>query len=258
MFVKVLLPFAFILCSFQLAAQPKPVIRIALAEDFYPFYGTNADGAPVGASFEIAQSVLARLGYDVRVTKYTDMKASLNALDSGSQDLMVNLSETPERAKFALFTSTPHIYETQDLIARADSPIGFDGLLINIAQFNIGIVYGWTYGPDFDSSNFLTKTPVLDSVTQLKGLLSGRFDLAINNRQYFMSRAETLGVDTAFMVLQPSVYELPVTLAVSRKYPDATGFRDSLENEVSRFIHTEEYRSILAKYGFDTIAPEVM
>ncbi|TCK09111.1 substrate-binding periplasmic protein [Marinobacterium mangrovicola] len=236
--------------SFLAAAETAPIIKIAMPEDFYPFYAVERDGTPTGASYEIAAAVLEKLGYAPQVTQYSDMRGALQSMASGSQDLMVNLTPTPDRDKLALFTSTPHIYETQDFIARADSPIEYNGRLLSVAQFKIGVNYGWTYGPEFDATHYLTKAPVLDSMAQLKGLLSGTFDLAINNQQYFLSSAEKLGVSNAFKVLTPSVYVLPVNLAVSRRMQGAEAFRDQLEREVAEFISTPEYLLILSKYGF--------
>lgn len=248
--VRLSIIFALAVFSVQISAQQRPVIKVAMPEDFFPFYALDREGTPSGASFEIAQAVLEKLGYETRVTQYSDMRGALQSIAAGQQDLMVNLTPTPEREKLALFTTTPHIYETQDLIARADSPIEYNGRLISVAQFKIGVNYGWTYGPEFDSTHYLTKSPVLDSLAQLKGLLSGTFDLAINNQQYFLSSAETLGVRNAFKVLTPSVYVLPVNLAVSRRTANASELRDLLEHEVAQFVRTPEYQKILAKYGF--------
>ncbi|WP_432695186.1 substrate-binding periplasmic protein [Marinobacterium sp. YM272] len=248
--VRLILALALAVFSYQVRAAEKAVIRIAMPEDFYPFYAVDRDGTPGGASYEIAEAVLEKLGYEAQVTQYSDMRGALQSMAAGSQDMMVNLTSTPERDKLALFTSTPHIYETQDLIARADSPIEYNGRLLSIAQFKIGVNYGWTYGPEFDSTHYLTKAPVLDSVAQLKGLLSGTFDLAINNQQYFLSSADRLGVRSAFKVLTPSVHVLPVNLAVSRRMPNAEAFRDQLEQQVRQYITTPDYRLILRKYGF--------
>lgn len=249
-FFKLILPIVLGVWSFQLIAEEKPTIRVAMAENFYPFYGMDAEGVPVGASMEIAETVLGRLGYDVRVTQYSDMRSVLEALASGRQDLMVNLTKTPERSKIALFTSTPHLHETQDMIVRADSRITLSDRLLDLTRFRIGVVFGWTYGPEFDAAHFLHKEPVLDSTAQIKGLLAGRFDLAVNNRQFFMNRAESLGIINAFKVLEPAVYTLPVNIAVSRKFESATALRDRLEQAVSDFIQTEEYTLIQQKYGF--------
>lgn len=249
-FFKLILPIVLGLWSFPLIAEEKPTIRVAMAEDFYPFYGMDAEGVATGASIEIAEAVLARLGYDVRVTQYSDMRSVLEALASGRQDLVVNLTKTPERSKIALFTSTPHLHETQDMIVRADSRITLSHRLLDLARYRIGVVFGWTYGPEFDAAHFLHKEPVLDSTAQLKGLLAGRFDLAVNNRQFFMSRAESLGIDNAFKVLEPAVYSLPVNIAVSRKFERSSELRDRLEQAVSDFIQTEDYTRIQKQYGF--------
>lgn len=255
--IKVILACALLVLGSSVAAADKPTVRVAVPDDFYPFYGTGEDGKITGISIEVARAVLANLGYSMKIAQYSDMRSCLDAMAAGRQDLMINLTETAERRKLALFTQTPHVFETQDLIVRADSTLGYDGELPGISESKIGINYGWTYGPAFDGADYLDKEVVLDSNAQLKGLLSGQFDVVLNNQQYFLNRAEKLNILGAFKVLSPSVYVLPVNIAVSKKYSNAAEFRDKLEREVSRFVKTEEYRQIELKYGFDSSLAEM-
>ncbi len=237
--------------SFSVAAESRPVIRIAMPENFYPFYAINADKEPVGASYEIVAALLNKLEYQIEVTQLSDMKSTLQALETGHQDLMVNLTETPSRAEIALFTSTPHLFESQDLIVRADSPLAFKGRLLDLAPYRVGVIAGWTYGANFDNAGFIQKQPVTDSIAQLKGLFAGRYDIAINNQQFFLSTARQLGVEQALKVIKPSVFELPVTIAISRQHIDAEALRDRLENALRQFVFTPQYREILTRYGFE-------
>ncbi|MDO3386370.1 transporter substrate-binding domain-containing protein [Gilvimarinus sp. SDUM040013] len=241
----------------QTATAEDTVIRIAVADDFYPFYRKEADASFSGASVEVAKSVFASLGYNLRITQYRDMRSALEAIATGRQDVMINLTETSERAKIALFTTTPHVYETQDIIVRADARINFDGNLLDLASYRIGVIFGWTYGAEFDAADFLTKEPVLDSKAQLEGLLSGQFDVALNNQQYFMAEAKQLGIGNVFKVLPPSVYVLPVNMAVSRKYPGAIELRNDLDRELARFVSSEEYAQIMTQFNLAKPGAEV-
>ncbi|WP_428773135.1 substrate-binding periplasmic protein [Vibrio sp.] len=245
----VLVQFVFAVLSFEVAA--KPALRVVFPDDYYPFYYRDAAGDYKGASFEIVSQLCRNLGYDVKVTQLSSMRLMLDDLGSGKQDVSVNLTTTPERAKVALFTSVPHIYESQNLISRADNNVNFQGRLIDLSRYRFGPILGWTYGPQFDNAEFLNKAYVNNSVDQLKGLLSGRFDFAINNPLYFRNMALKLGVSRAFKVLEPAVFTLPVTIGVSRQYPQAAQLVQDLEQELVRFQAQAAYKEILTRYGFE-------
>ncbi|WIO73220.1 transporter substrate-binding domain-containing protein [Porticoccaceae bacterium LTM1] len=245
-----LLPVHFLVYLPANAETTQPTLRIAIPEDYPPYYYRDKDGQFRGASFEIAQLICKRLGYHINVSQLDNMRTVLAEMDAGRQDLNINLTATPERLEVALFTKTPHIHEAQNLIVRADTDINFDGKLVPLARYRFGPIFGWTYGPQFDQAAFLDKSYVNNSSEQLRGLLSGQFDIAVNNREFFIYTAREMGVTRAFRVLDPPVYNLPVTIAVSRQYPGAEKLVSKLEREVSQLIKEDAYQEILARYGF--------
>lgn len=230
--------------------EDKKLIRIALAENFQPYYYQDENGVFQGASFEISETVLKNLGYQTQITQFPSMKVALREIELGNQDLNVNLTITPEREKIARFTQTPHIFETQNIIVRADSSISYSGSLDELTDYRIGINYGWTYGPEFDRNKKLDRVYVNNSPEQLRNLLSGRFDIAINNPQFFSHLAKDVGAKNGFKILTPEVYALPVNMAVSRKYFDAESLITKLNHEIARFKKSSQYKQILKKYGF--------
>lgn len=238
------------LASFAYASPP--ILKIAMPEDFPPYYYLDTDGSFKGVSYDIAIHISEKLGYQVEVTQLPNMRQLLLALGDGKQDLSLNLTATTERLKLAYFTSTPHVFESQHLIVRSDSPIKYDGDLKSLSRYKFGPIFGWTYGDQFDSAAYLTKDYVNDSRQQLKGLLSGRYDIAVNNPQYFQQIISSLGINPIFRTLEPALINLPVTMAISKKYPDAEKVIAAFEAEIARFIQTPEYQAILQEYGFDT------
>ena len=235
-----------------LAKESRPIIKIGIPEHYPPFYYLDSDGEMRGASFDIVAHILKTQGYGIEVTQFANMRSLFNEMTLGRQDVIVNLTATEDRKKIALFTQTAHIYETQDFIVRADSQIQFSGKLLSVANFRFGNIYGWTYGPQFDGANYLNKVYVNDSVEQLKKLLSGQYDIAVNNKLFFYRISEQLNVENAFKVLSPSIYQLPVTIAVSRKYPNAQKLVSQLEAGVQSFKQTKQYQAILKQYGFES------
>ncbi len=253
--VSVVCFIALSLSSIVFAKDDKPLIRIGVPENFAPFYFQDSEGAYKGASYEVAVSLLNSLGYRVETTQYPNMRQLLAQIAIGQEDIVVNLTATESRRKVALFTQTPHIYESQDVIVRADSNIRFDGKLLQLSPYRIGTIFGWTYGPDFDSAEYLDREFVNSSEDQIKGLLAGNFDMAINNKQFVQGVSRELGVSGAFKALDTSVFILPVTIAVSKVHPNADSLVRQLEEAVIKFRKTDEFKSILTRYGFD---PEIL
>ncbi|MCX4189615.1 transporter substrate-binding domain-containing protein [Methylophaga sp. OBS3] len=227
-----------------------PSLKVVIPEDFPPFYYHDLDGSFQGVSYEVAVLVSEKLGYQLDITQLPNMRQLLLALESGQQDLSINLTETAERSKLAYFTQTPHVYESQHLIVRGDSNIEYNGDLKSLTNYSFGPIFGWTYGKQFDSATYLTKDYLNDSKQQLKGLLSGRYDIAVNNPQYFQETISSLGINPVFKVLSPALINLPVTMAISKKHPDAEKVINAFEQEIARFIQTPDYLAILQKYGF--------
>nr|WP_246624652.1 transporter substrate-binding domain-containing protein [Oceanobacter mangrovi] len=233
-----------------LPVQARPVLNVAICDDFPPFYYRDEDGSLRGASYEIALELAGRLGYDMRVSQFATMRLMLAELESGRQDLAVNLTATPERQQLALFTQTPHLIESHHLIARADNRLEFDGQIGSLSRYRLGLILGWTYGAALDNAAYLDKSYASSSVEQLKSLIAGRFDLAVNNPQFMLYLAHQLGISKSIRVIEPAVFELPVTMAVSRRYPRAEQLRNALEAAIQQFRQEAGYQEILQRYGF--------
>jgi ABC-type amino acid transport substrate-binding protein len=240
--------FLFSLSHGAFAAQP--VIKVAVPENYPPFYFKDTDGTFKGVSYEVATHVFNKLGYQIEIKQLSSMRTLLSALKDGRQHVSINLTATDERSELAYFTQTPHVYESQHLITRADSQIRFTGDLQTLTDYRFGPIFGWTYGPKFDRSTNLDKEFVNNSVQQLKGLLSGRYDIALNNPQFFSVTATSLGIASAFRLLEPAVYTLPVTMAVSKSYPEAEALVAAMEKEIALFVKSDSYKQILERYGF--------
>ncbi|EWH10414.1 amino acid ABC transporter periplasmic protein [Catenovulum agarivorans DS-2] len=225
-------------------------LRVGAPQDFPPFYYVDNNGVFKGVSYEVFSLIANQLNYQIELTRYPNMRLLLAELEAGQQDVVMNLSATDERNKIALFTKTPHIYETQDLIVRADSSVAYTGQLLQLAPYKLGVIYGWTYGDQFDTAKYLKKRFVNDSQEQLRGLFAGRYDIALNNQHFFRKLSDKLGLNSAFKVLTPSIYKLPVSIAVSKKHPQAEALIKQIEQQVQVLIKTDAYKQILQRNGF--------
>ena len=232
------------------SAETKPILRVGLSDNFAPFYYRDENGDFKGASYEIVTHVAKSLGYDIAVTQLSSLGMVLAGLDSGQVDLCVNLTDTLERREVAVFTSIPHIYESAHLIVRKDSPISFNGDLNTLLDYRFGPIVDWTFGAEFDGNDSLKKVYVNNSTEQIQGLLAGRFDIALNNPQFYEHHSKSLNLNHPFRVLEPALFNLPVSVGVSKRYGGADTLIQELDDAIASFIHQPEYRAILEKYGF--------
>jgi len=216
--------------------------------DFPPFYFREGNQYK-GATIEIVKELFSRLGYSLELES-VPMNRILNGLDSGKYHISPNMTETKQRSKVAIFTQVPLLMETQDLIIRSKSNIKFHGNLRDLDHYKFGAILGWTHGPHFDNADYLHKEYRKNITHQMKSLEAGRFDIAINNKQFFIQMARKQGISNSFKVLTPSSYALPVTIAISKKITNAKQVVIELDRELLKFKKEKKYKSILKKYGF--------
>jgi len=227
-------------------------LKLAMPDNFPPFYYQDQSGAFHGASIEIVSQLCRDLGYQVEVTQFQDMRSMLSAIAKGQQDIAINLTATKERLDIALFTETPHVTETHNLIVRSDFAENFSGNLSELDHLRFGAISGWTFGPEFDNATYLKKGYATNTREQMSGLLAGSYDVVINNPQSFLYLTKQMQLSSAFKVLEPSVYQLPVTIGISKRHPEAADLKARLEQAVKEFRTTRQYQEILLRYGFSS------
>ncbi|GEM_PF-2368496 len=242
--------FSMVLLTFSARAEQEKVIRIAMADDYAPFYFKTENGY-AGISYELASHLLEGLGYTLINQQYETMEEVLKKMEEGEADVVVNLTETRSRKKIAHFTNQPHIYETQDLIVRSNTQLAYNGELSRLKDFRIGIIFGWTYGPEFDNADFLNKVLTNSPRNQLVELLAGQYDIIINNKASFLQQASELKLSRAFKIIEPSVYALPVKIAVSHRYQNSQNLIQSLNQALDVFLSSKKYRQLRLKYQFE-------
>ncbi len=232
----------------KISLSPGDEVVTAVTKDFYPFYYKTADGYK-GASVEVVEELFHRLGYTLTFVE-APMKRLLKGLGSGEFHIAPNLTGTPSRRLVANFTSIPHVYESHDLIVLKESKIEFDGNLEALKDYSICAISGWTHGPGFDDADYLNKKYRLTVIQQLQSLVAGRFDMAVNNREHILFLAKNHKIENKIKVLSPSIFELPVTMAISKRLKNSSELVEQLDRELIQFKKEQKYKDIMQFYGF--------
>ncbi|MCH1919669.1 transporter substrate-binding domain-containing protein [Shewanella sp. A3A] len=229
-------------------------LHLAIPDNYPPFYYRNDDGFG-GISIDIAKQVCQQLGYQLQLTQVANMSVLLNAMAAGKYDLSPNLTASDSRSKQLLFTHTPHVYETDMLFVRADSPLTTRPALTQLAGYRIGVIAGWLYNEEFDNATYLSRVYVNDSVQQLYSLFSGQFDMLVSDQASFTQLVREQNVSNAVRPLLPALSFQPVNMAVSRAIPNAAPLVQQLDEAIAAFVKTPAYQQLLQQYGL-TLPPE--
>lgn len=130
-----------------------------LKGETYIFVGSNfpvlseksPDGTLQGIGIEIARIICKRLGHTPDIQLYPWNRAQA-MVKLGMADVLIAPYKTPEREKWMDFSATPFFEDESCFFVRPDSQISWDGNLVGIRQYRIGMVPSWSVGPDFENA----------------------------------------------------------------------------------------------------------
>jgi polar amino acid transport system substrate-binding protein len=171
----ILLLAAACLVSVPLSGQSK--LLTAVADAWPPFIDQNRPGQ--GLSMEIIQAALGSQGYGVSLQTMPWARA-MQAVINGEADMLPDAWLTPERTANLLFSEA---YATNSIvfIKRKGDPFEYAGL-DSLAGKTVGTVRGYGYNAAFLAAGGFTRLPSYDLVTNVRRLLAGNLDLALEDR----------------------------------------------------------------------------
>ncbi len=99
--------------------RQNPVIRVHNEDNFEPF-SFYEDGQPVGHSVDFIRMLAQRVGLEVEFVSGHSWNDYLEMMRSGQIDVMTNIVQSPDRARYMHFT-TPYLRLAQGIFRRQDS-----------------------------------------------------------------------------------------------------------------------------------------
>jgi two-component system, NarL family, sensor histidine kinase EvgS len=97
----------------------KKTLRVAVKPNWGPIDVVQGDGLYTGMSGDYMQLVARRLGLGLEATQYLSQNDALQAMRTGSADILPALARTPEREMFIAFTQ-PYLDMPNGFFARRD------------------------------------------------------------------------------------------------------------------------------------------
>lgn len=208
-------------------------------------------GKPAGIAYEIVTEAMKTAGHTVSV-EIMPWARALDTVKEGGADAIFTAYKTPEREQFLNYSTEVLVPQVVSFFVTKDSAITFDGDLAKLGKAKIGVVNQISYGSVIDDA---IKSGVLanveksnDSDSNVKKLLSGRFDVMPSNRyvaQYFLKQQGALD---QVKELTPEAQNLPSYIAFT-KARDTAKLRADFDAGVAAMKASGAYQQVLDKYA---------
>lgn len=244
------------LCSFLLIAvigfnvvsQNLTAVRV---DANYPPYEMVVDGKLTGLHIDLVNEIARQLNLNITFESLPWARA-INMVETGTADVITYIGKTAEREGFLYYNDgnvlSSSNYALMILKSRADD-IKFTGNLRSVAEYNIGVLRGYSYGDNFDKADFLQKSPVNDTEQLMNMLKASRIDIAMIDEPEYFQQINT-GNWNDFVLLYPVVTSRLYYIGFS-KASNLEPLSNKFAEALAKFKETSEYQDILKKYGLN-------
>ncbi|NBA98588.1 ABC transporter substrate-binding protein [Pseudomonas sp. R5(2019)] len=186
----------------------------------YPVYPpiSWSDGSQVrGVAPNVVKAVFGKLGYQVETVVLGNWQRCLLDAAQGRVDVVLAYS-SPEREQSLQFSQVPVLREEVAVFVNRRHPVQFNRL-DDLAQYRGGLLFGESYGPDFD--RFVARHGniewVAGSQQNFGKLIRGRIDFITHERRTGLLYVEHLPGAADIQALPKALSVDYLRLAVSRR-----------------------------------------
>lgn len=203
-----------------------------------------------GMASEILQEIATRLDWQLQVIYQPWLRTREDA-ETGKCDLIYTILDKPEYRAFAIFPKQYLSERKNVLVSRKSSKLRYDGDLQAFMQrHSIGTYRDKAVSPLFDQLK-LQPWARLDYANtaedNLRKLLVGRFDAAVENSATAIYELKKLGALDQAEILEPPLLITPAYVAFSKR-GRATAYVEDFDRELKAFKATPAYAGIVARY----------
>lgn len=182
-------------------------------------YEFEENGVVKGISVDIVEEAFTRMGYKV-IKKILPFSRAIEMLKNGEIDMITDVKNTIKYQEIGVFSKEPIITTYTSLFVKSDSDIVFNGDILTLESYKIGVIRDYTYGKNFDVAvkNKLIKTEAVDDKMQnINKVLDNRLDMCIENRLVLLETLKANNKDESLKELKPEVNQTPVYAWFSKK-----------------------------------------
>ncbi len=199
----------------QKATEKSVIIASA---DWAP-YEFEENGEIKGISVDIVEEAFNRMGYKV-TKKILPFSRAIELLKNGEIDMITDVKNTIKYQEIGIFSKESIITTKTSLFVKSDSNIKFDGNILELEPYKIGVIRDYTYGEAFDNAvkNKTIKVEEVDDKLQnINKVLDDRLDICIENRLVLLDALKATNNEGKLKELKNEVNETPVYAWFSKK-----------------------------------------
>ncbi len=212
-------------------------------------YGYVENGKAVGFEIEIFAAVMKNMGIKVEFL-HQPWKRCLYSVKNGIADVVISTLKVNERTEYLYYPEEPISISRTALFTAIDKDIVFNGSLEGLKNFTIGVTNGFSYGPSFDSCDFLKKDASTETEAVVTKVLLGRNELGVGNVAVVKTIAKRNNASHKIRFLEPLLHsqKLYVGFSKAKKHKNLT---TDFSIALSEFRRSTEYKNIMEKYSLD-------
>lgn len=152
---------------------------VVVSDENFPPYNFWQNGQRAGIDHEIAEAVLTHIGVKGEHLAVPWSRVLLS-LDENKVDMAFQLVGNPERfAKYVMIG--PFRTASWMFAVPMDSKMKEWETYEDLRGLTVGVVQGFSYAPDFNSAQFLTKETSIDNMTLIRKLVQKRIDITVGD-----------------------------------------------------------------------------
>lgn len=182
-------------------------------------YEFEANGEIKGISVDIVDEAFKRMGYKVK-KRILPFSRAIEMLKNGEIDMIPDVKNTIKYQEIGEFSKEPIIITYTSLFVKSDSNIEYNGNILDLEPYKIGVVRDYTYGKEFDEAvknNILKTEAVDDKLQNINKVLDNRLDMCIENRLVLLETLKATNNENKLKELTPEVNQTPVYAWFSKK-----------------------------------------
>lgn len=209
-----------------------------------------------GVLTDIVTAAFERAGHDTSIIYYPKKRA-VNMAASAKADILIGANYSEEGEETFIF-SQPYYSTYVGFIALKSLGLEEYNSLHDLAKYNIGVNYGYSYGEEFSKADYLSKKFVSLTRSSILMLFKGRIQLAtmpFNRFTYELAQMEkhrAIGdkgmQDIVF--LYPPLTRYSFHVAASLKLEDHESLMKDFNRGLIAIKSDGTYANILKKHGF--------
>lgn len=148
------------------------------ADPFPPYQYIQEDGTMTGIDYDVVVRTFEKAGYTVTVDLYDNLLA---ALDAGKAEAAFQVQPTPERLEKYIFSKKLRDAVTEVVTHREGLQLGSYAEIETLGLV-IGVIDGYTNGPEIDALPAKCKKTYPNAAALLKGISAAEVDLGVYDK----------------------------------------------------------------------------